>query len=174
MKRIIATLFSLALIALTIGVTARATQPEERGPACSDINGGASVYRRTEATGVITERKVLTRLEVLEPVCLKQVTYTVYVIAGGTTYSTSTANASAWPSEWSVNAFNANRIDFKTSLPTTAPDTADVFVTTSTGTGNVNDRAPNTGFDPLTACPEGTDSAGRTHPECTSPGSQYS
>jgi hypothetical protein len=173
-KRVIATLFSLALIALATGVTARAVQPSERGPACSDINGGGSVYRRMESTGTVTARFVLTRVEVVEPVCLKQVTYTVYVIAGGVTYSTSTANASAPPSEWSVNAFNPNRIDFKTSLPLTAPNTADVYVTTSTGVGNVNDRAPDSGFDPLTACPEGTDATGATYPPCPAPGSVYS
>jgi hypothetical protein len=167
-KRLLA-LLSLTLAALTMGAAAHATQPNDRGPACSDITDGGSVYRQTVTNGTVTGGYVLTRIVLDDAVCLKQVTYTVYVIAGGTTYSTSTADPSTSTNFWAIDTINPNRLNFRTAF-TNAPATVDIYVTTSTGDGNVNDRAPNSGFDNQVACPEGTDATGTPFPTCPGPG----
>jgi hypothetical protein len=158
-KRSIATLFSLALIALAVGVTAYAAQPTDRGPTCSDIISGGSTYQKNSDD---TNREVLTQITLADSACPKQVTYTVHVL-----YSP-TATTEITNSTYSVTTKvkPEDTLNFTTALPNTAPDTVYVYVTTSTGTGNVSDRAPNSDYDVLTACVAGS-------PGCTTGGGLY-
>jgi hypothetical protein len=159
-KRSIATLFSLALMALAVGVTAYAAQPTDRGPACSDIIGGGSTYQKNSDG---TNRKVLTQITLADPACPKQVTYTVHVLDS----PTATTEIPSTSTYVVVTKFKpGDTLNITTALPNSAPDTVYVYVTTSTGTGNVSDRAPDSDFDALSACSVDVD-------VCPSPGGLY-